>query len=230
MQYETLCKWLGVLTSFSLGFHGNTRFPRVYTQCWQLCSKLCHPRDRVYWVGPQRMRVRKKRGRRMELRKKWSPLEFERGLVLQILISIKRDCDRTHYWLKKRKKCEYIGRQLRNSLFAFIGPPSKPNPSCQKWEPLRCLAPAVPVASAPGGPTGLQRLISSNFPDSQFLFTAVCILLCLWEELLQLCTAFHCVHSVHSKWFTNRHNTNKITVPLLCISLLISGGGRLSIR
>ena len=33
---------------------------------------------------------------------------------------------------------------------------------------------------------------------------------------------FHSVHSVRCQWFTNQCSTNKCTIPLLCISLLIS--------
>jgi hypothetical protein len=123
---------------------------------------------------------------------------------------------------EEKKKAEYIGRQLRISLFAATGTPTQPSPSCQKWERF----------SLSG--SSCSRCFSSRWTDwtlaayhfqlSQFSVTLyrLCILLCLWEELLQLCTTFHIVQSSHYEWFTNRCSTNRITVSLLCISLLIS--------
>jgi hypothetical protein len=50
--------------------------------------------------------------------------------------------------------------------------------------------------------------------------TLLCVL--LFSVFCKCGMLFHSVHSMHCKWFTNPCNTNKCTVPLLCISLLIS--------
>jgi hypothetical protein len=135
--------------------------------------------------------------------------------------------------MKKRRKRSTLGGSWEFLCSLPLGPPPPaPSLSCQKWERFRCLASAVLVASVPDGPTGLQRLITSNFPNSQFILHIASLV-----EGIVATTPYcfacgrNCCNCAHpfimfspctiNDW-QNRYSTNRITFLLLCISLLIS--------
>jgi len=118
---------------------------------------------------------------------------------------------------EEKKKAEYIGRQLRISLFAAVWDPhpafgARNGNVCVAWLQLFSLLQFL-----------MDRLDFSGLSLRTFLIlSSYFILLCLWKELLHLCTTFHIVQSLQYKWLTNRYSTNKIIFIVLCIWLLIS--------